>query len=315
MQIHFLGTSSGCPSLSRNVAATGVEFDTRKSWLLVDCGEGTQHQIMKSTLAAYHLSVILITHLHGDHCYGLPGLLASISMAGRKDPVHIIAPSKVIAFIEATLQLTEMETGYPLVLTPWETLAANKPIEFEQCFVTVHPLRHRVPCVGFKIVEKNVPNKLKIAELKQAGVSSGPHYNQLQRGENVMYGGQLLQSVDYTFPSWRPRCALICGDNDAPELLTGVCEDIDILVHEATFTHSDLVKIGKDTGHSDAKRIAHFAAEQHIPHLALIHFSSRYHGEGMLEPLKQEARTFFDGVLTLAHDGQVICISKAFNNG
>ncbi|ATC96686.1 ribonuclease Z [Pseudoalteromonas tunicata] len=313
MQIHFLGTSSGCPSLSRNVAATAVEFEHTKTWLLVDCGEGTQHQIMKSPLAAYHLGVILITHLHGDHCYGLPGLLASISMAGRKEPVHLVAPKKVIEFVEATLELTEMETAFSLIFTAWETLDNQQVLEFSSCLVTIHPLQHRVPCVGFKIIEKGVPNKLRIDELNAAGIGSGPHYNQLQRGQDVIYNHQLLKSADFTYPSWQPRKVLICGDNEKPSLLASVCQDVDLLVHEATFTSADLLRVGEHTGHSDAKRVAQFAEQCKIPKLALIHFSSRYHGPGMLEPLAQEAQQYYHGQLILAEDGLTLSISKHLN--
>lgn len=96
MKIQFLGTSSGSPSQSGNVSGTALSFEKTKEWLLVDCGEATQHQILKSDHAAYHLGIICITHIHGDHCFGLPGLLASMSMSGRRGPVNLIAPKKVI---------------------------------------------------------------------------------------------------------------------------------------------------------------------------------------------------------------------------
>jgi ribonuclease Z len=308
MNIHFLGTSSGCPSLSRNVSATAVSFDNTKSWLLVDCGEGTQHQILKSELTSYHLSVILITHLHGDHCYGLPGLLASISMAGRTAPVNLIAPQAVIDFVQITLTLTQVEPSFELIFTPIETVQAT--LDFNFCQVQVVPLKHRVASVGFKIIESCIPRKLQIEKLQRDGIESGPHYNQLQKGQDVIYKGQKLLSYDYSFTSWRARKVIICGDNEKPNLLKEYVFDIDLLVHEATFTHADLMRVGLHTGHSDAKRIAEFAEQTHIAKLALFHFSSRYHGEGMLEVIEKEASNFYSGALVLAYDGLKLNIDK-----
>lgn len=308
MKIHFLGTSSGCPSLLRNVSATAVSFDSTKSWLLVDCGEGTQHQILKSELASYHLSVILITHLHGDHCYGLPGLLASISMAGRKEPVKLIAPQAVIDFVINTLAFTQMETGFDLKTIAIETLDDTLDLAF--CSVQALTLKHRVPSYGFKITEQQIPRKLRIEKLKQDGIATGAHYNLLQKGFDAKYDGRTLSSSEYVFPSWQPRKVIICGDNEKPSLLTDYVADIDLLVHEATFTHADLHRVGHHTGHSDAKRIAEFAEKSQLPKLALFHFSSRYHGEGMLAPLEAEAQNYYSGQLVLAYDGLTLEIAK-----
>lgn len=311
MKIYFLGTSSGSPSLTRNVSATGVQFEKSKQWLLVDCGEGTQHQILKSELSVYRLGVILITHMHGDHCYGLPGLIASMSLSNRQEAVHLVAPEAVINFVKMTLEMTQVTTSFEIIYHPWESL--NTPLEFQQCAVKVHTLKHRVPCVGFEIIEKAIPNKLNITKLNEDGIISGPHYNQLQQGHNVTYQGRNLLSKEYAYPSWRPRKVLICGDNEKPSLLDGVAQHVDMLVHEATFTHQDLLRVGTQTGHSDAKRVAEFAQSASVAHLVLFHFSSRYHGEGGLDLLQHEATRFYDGKLTLAYDGLVIEVEKVKN--
>ncbi|WP_212751120.1 ribonuclease Z [Pseudoalteromonas rubra] len=308
MQLHFLGTSSGSPSLSRNMSATGVSFDKSKSWLLVDCGEATQHQLLKSDLSPYHLSVICISHLHGDHCYGLPGLLASMAMSGRQDPVHLIAPQAVIQFVMSTLSLTQVALPFNLYTMPIEQ--NDQLVCFEFCKIEIIALKHRVPSYGFKITETGIPRKLRVAQLASDGVTSGPHYNLLQKGLDVDFAGQRLRADTYAFPSWQPRVLIICGDNEKPALLTPHCADIDMLVHEATFTHSDLMRIGTHTGHSDAKRVAQFAQQQKVRALTLTHFSVRYHGEGMLDALEQEARAYFQGTLHLAYDSLVVTIPK-----
>ncbi|WP_440056515.1 ribonuclease Z (plasmid) [Pseudoalteromonas sp. T1lg65] len=311
MKVHFLGTSSGSPSKTRNVSATGVSFCNTKQWVLVDCGEATQHRLLASELSLYHLEVICITHLHGDHCYGLPGLIASIAQSGRTRPVTLIAPNEVIEFVRATLSMTQVELDFDLKMQSLDTLPKTSAFDF--CDIEVSALQHRVPSVAYKITEVKVPKKLKIEKLKSEGVETGAHYNALQKGLDAIYDGRKLLAIDYTYPSWCPRKVVICGDNEKPSLLKPVIADIDLLVHEATFTSFDLNKVGGHTGHSDAKRICEFAKAAGVKHLILTHFSVRYHGKGMLKPLEKEAKQYFDGELTFAKDGLVIAVPEISN--
>ncbi|KID55751.1 metallo-beta-lactamase [Pseudoalteromonas luteoviolacea] len=309
MQLEFLGTSSGSPSAFRNVSGAAVKFEKSKKWVLVDCGEGTQHQILKSKLSLYQLSLICISHIHGDHCYGLPGLLASMAMSGRKEAVHIVAPKKVIEFLHATFSLTDLALPFDLKTSAIEALNCAS-LNFDFCKIEVITLKHRVPSFGFKVSETLIPNKLKTSLLKQHGIATGPHFNQLQKGFDVEYQGKVLASNTYAFPSWQPRSVIVCGDNEKPSLLKGHIDGVDALVHEATYTHKDLKKVGHHTGHSDAKRIAEFANQTHVPLLVLTHFSARYHGPGLLDNLEEEAHTYYQGELVLASDGLVVDIPK-----
>ncbi|MCF6439641.1 ribonuclease Z [Pseudoalteromonas luteoviolacea] len=309
MQLEFLGTSSGSPSTFRNVSATAVKFEKTKEWVLVDCGEGTQHQILKSKLTLYQLSLICISHVHGDHCYGLPGLLASMAMSGRKQPVYLVAPKKVIEFLHATFSLTDLTLPFDLKTCAIEHLNSTS-LNIGFCHLEVIRLKHRVPSFGFKVTETQIPKKLKINLLKKDGIATGPHYNQLQKGVDADYQGKKLESQKYAFDSWLPRKVIVCGDNERPSLLKEFIGDVDALVHEATFTHKDLKKVGHHTGHSDAKRIAEFANKSNLPLLILTHFSVRYHGPGLLDNLQEEAHTHFCGELILANDGLVVDIPK-----
>lgn len=308
MKLTFLGTSSGVPSKQRNVSACAVSFEHTKSWILVDCAEATQHQLLHTSLSAYHLNAILITHLHGDHCYGLPGLLASMAMAKKPTPLYLVAPQKVISFVEATIEFTELTLPFSVHFMALETLSQS--VEFDYAKVDVIALQHRVPSVGFKITERQVPRKLRINKLAEDGIPSGPHFNLLQRGQDVEFANKQLKASDYTYFSWRPRQVIVCGDNEKPSLLAPYVEGIDVLVHEATFTHADLRAIAFNTGHSDAKRIAEFAAQHDIAKLVLTHFSSRYHGEGMLDKVAHETARFFSGEFVLAHDFLELEVSK-----
>ncbi|MFC0119562.1 ribonuclease Z [Pseudoalteromonas xiamenensis] len=311
MNIHFLGTSSGSPSLSRNMSATGISFERSKAWVLVDCAEGTQHQLLKSSLSPYHLSVIAITHLHGDHCYGLPGLIAAIMVSGRTAAVDLIAPEKVIQFVRTTLALTQLDLPFDLRCHAIEDIE-NK-LTFDCCEIEILELKHRVPSYGFRITELQIPRKLRIEQLQNDGVQSGPHYNTLQKGNDVYFNERFLRAKDYTFYSWRPRTVIVCGDNEKPALLADAIKGVDLLIHEATFTNRDLIKIRSNTGHSDALRIAQFAQKHQLPALALFHFSVRYHGQDMLTPLQHEASKNYSGELIFAYDGLVYTVRKHLN--
>ena len=300
MKIQFLGTSSGSPSQSRNVSGTALSFEKTKEWLLVDCGEATQHQILKSDHTAYHLGIICITHIHGDHCYGLPGLVASMSMSGRREPVNLIAPKKVIEFVHSTMSLTDLSLNFNLYCHAIENV--DQKLHMAHCDIDIIELQHRVASYAFKITERCIPKKLHIDKLRAQGVESGPHYNQLQKGRDVNYKGQRLLAEHFTYDSWQARTVIVCGDNERPELLKPYIADVGVLIHEATFTESDLLKVGAHTGHSDAKRVAQFAQQNQVPQLILFHFSVRYHGEGKLKELKQEATHWYSGHLLLAED-------------
>lgn len=290
------------------MSAAAVSFENTKAWVLIDCAEATQHALLHSELTLYHLEAICITHLHGDHCYGLPGLISSMALNSRKAPLKLIAPRAVIQFVQSCFTLTEVRLSFDLITIALEEI--NDKLQLECCDIETIALQHRVPSVGYKLTEKCIPRKLKIDKLQQDGIASGGHYNLLQKGQDVEYQGRLLTSDDYGFQSWQPRVVIICGDNEKPGLLSQMIKGVDLLVHEATFTAADLHKVGFHTGHSDAKRIAQFAQLHQVPMLALTHFSVRYHGEGMLQPLIEEAKLHFSNALIIAEDGLIVDIPK-----
>ncbi len=307
MQVQILGSSSGTPTKNRNVSGYAVFRDDQKPWYLVDCGEATQHQVLKTKLSLYHLEAVFITHKHGDHCYGLPGLLASAGLSGRSQPLRIVAPVEVLEFVHAAMAMSEWSLPFSLTLCSIEQLTE---LSFSWVDVQSCLLQHRVPSHGFKFTETQIPRKLDIELLQAQHIASGPHYNLLQQGEDVTYNGKLLSANDYSYFSWQPRVIIICGDNEAPTCLDPVIAGVHLLVHEATFLAADLRKVGTHTGHSDVRRISAYAQEKAVPALLLSHFSARYApGEGMRR-LVDEARAEYSGQLFLATDGMVIGIGK-----
>lgn len=306
MDIIFLGTSSGVPTKTRNVSAAAIKMDTHKAWCLVDCGEGTQQQLLHTSLSLNNLQLICITHMHGDHCYGLPGLVATTSMGNRTEPLTIIGPAAVKTWLEQTIELTEMRLTYPLRFISVEEMSV--PFEMDDFVVNRVALSHRIASFAYVFSEHNIKPKLDVAKLKAAGVPAGPQWGAIQRGEMVtLETGDILQSSDFLLDARKPRRVIIAGDNDTPELLTQVAQGIDVLVHESTYTEDIAIKVGSTPQHSYAKQVAKFAEQQQVKHLILTHFSARYQDEGRsglasVNDIAIEAKGFYSGQLFLAQD-------------
>lgn len=215
MNLLFLGTSSGVPTRQRNVSGLAL-LGPGKQWCLVDCGEATQHQILRTRLSLRKLSTILITHVHGDHCYGLPGLLSSASLAGRENPLTIVAPIAIQTLIEQVRELTKMHMTFDINFIPVEDV---KTVQEAMTYwdVKACPLSHRVPSYGYTFLETQTVNKLNVEALKQAGISPGPEWGKLQRGEAVtLSDGTLLLADSFLLPPSKGKKIIVCGDNDSP---------------------------------------------------------------------------------------------------
>lgn len=301
LKLTFLGTSSGVPTVRRNVTALAVHTSLNRDWWLVDCGEATQHQLQRIALTVHDLVGICITHIHGDHCYGLPGLLASASMTGRKKPLILVAPAGVKAWLDATLQHTELFLTYELIhvdLAPQTEVHRQEGLLIER-----FPLSHRVPSYAFRFSFDHTRWKVDHDALRARGVPPGPDWGLLQQGRDVQLAdGSTLAAADFRALHSERAVAVIGGDNDTPALLAAACAGADVLVHEATYTEATLHKVGPGPQHSSAQRVAQFAEQAGLPTLVLTHFSPRYDTrEGMAE-LAAEARQHFSGKLLLAKD-------------
>ena len=172
MELIFLGTSSGTPSKTRNVSACAIRMSNKKQWHLVDCGEGTQHQILHTNLALKHLRALFITHVHGDHCYGLPGLLANASLSGRTEPLIIVAPKPIHNMLSTIQVATQLKLTFDIEFIDVNEL--HRPIETKEFFVEVIELSHRVPSFAFAFIEKNIKPSLNVDKLIKQAIPSGP---------------------------------------------------------------------------------------------------------------------------------------------
>ncbi|WP_085692374.1 MULTISPECIES: ribonuclease Z [unclassified Pseudomonas] len=305
MDLLFLGTSAGVPTKARNVSATAVIEASGSHWYLIDCGEGTQHRLLHTPLSIRDLRAIFITHVHGDHCFGLPGLLASAGMSGRTQPLDLVLPAALHDWVRQGLVASDTFLPFELRLLAVEELVEWRSDALQ---VTSVQLSHRVPSVGFVFTELNPEPRLDIPRLEADGIPRGPLWGEMAKGLTVQHGGQLLHGNDYLRPSRPPRRVIVCGDNDNPELLADVAKGADVLVHEATFTQAVVERTGVTFGHSTAAAVARFAEAAGVRNLVLTHFSARYQNDPRRSPsidnVRDEALAHYSGQLTLAQDLQ-----------
>jgi ribonuclease Z len=282
----------------------------------VDCGEGTQHQLLRSRYSVMQLKAIFITHIHGDHTFGLPGLLTSASMLGREEPLDIIAPPQVRTFIQAAIENSDSSLSFELNFINSE--ASSFHWEDRYFSVSTVPLSHRVPCHAFVFTERNIERQLQQEKLQDDGIEPGPEWGELQKGKDVLLpDGRLLKADDYTQIARDPRRIIVAGDNDTPERLTGACHNVHVLIHEATYTQDISERVGPWPQHSSAEQVARFARKVQLPNLVLTHFSSRYQsgpgGSPHINQLAAEALQYYKGQLFLAKDFDTYRLEKDFS--
>ena len=314
MQFQFLGTSSGVPTRQRNVSGFAIRHAHQKSWVLVDCGEGTQHQLQQTEFTLRKLKAICITHVHGDHTFGLPGLISSCGMSGRKEPLTIIAPKDVEHYVRSALQLTDCFIPFDLNFVDVELF--NEPREIAGFILDRFPLSHRVPSFAFRFSCTIMKQRLNTEKLTQDNVPKGPLWGELRAGKVVkLDDGRVLDGAKYVETTCEQQRVVVGGDNDTPELLAEACQECDVLVHEATFTKAISDKVGPGPQHTDAAQIGAFAQRVNLPHLVLTHFSARFQSSNMHE-IQDETASFYQGQLFLANDfdkfqlqlGKLICV-------
>jgi len=346
LKLTFLGTSAGVPTKQRNVTALAIEClnpflprsqqnhsnqshsnQNKKSrpWLLIDCGEGTQQQLLHTKLSLHQLAAICITHVHGDHCYGLPGLLASAAMSGRRDPLTLIAPKAIATLLDAIKLTTELYLPFAIDFMAIEDLLAQEDAlkgvvtlnldKQHQLLVDIHPLSHRVPSHGFGITQHISRRLLNTDKLIADGVPAGALWGQLQQGKDVITeDGRHLYSAEYVNNDVQRTRVVVAGDNDTPDCLKAAVVDTDLLVHEATYTHEVLTKIQTknpefDPMHSSAQVVSQFAQNMNIKNLILTHFSARYQSfenpnssTANMGHIRADATSVYQGNLWLAAD-------------
>ncbi|WP_410510975.1 ribonuclease Z [Paenibacillus sp. BR2-3] len=291
MELYFLGTNAGIPTLQRNVTSIALRLlEERRSFWMFDCGEGTQQQILRSPLRLGKLEKLFITHLHGDHLFGLPGLLSSRGYQGGTSPLTVYGPPGLKLYVETSLNLSQSRIPYKL-----EILEHTGGLLFEDDSFKVEAglLEHRIDSYGYRVTEKDSPGSLNTELLRAKGLKPGPLYGKLKKGFDITTEeGVTIHAADVVSQPKRGRVITILGDTRPCAGALPLSIDADLLLHEATFAH-DLADMAYQYYHSTALQAAVFAKEAGARQLLLTHFSSRYSSQEELIPLLEEARTVF----------------------
>ena len=270
LRIVFLGTAAGTPSRDRNVAAVAVVLDG--TVLLFDCGEGTQHQLLRAPVRSGAIEAIFLTHLHGDHVYGVPGLLASMSMNARTRPLDVIGPPGTREYLEATLRTTNHNPIF-------EVRVSEPPFRRPGMTVVAAPVEHSVPCFGYCVIEDDRPGPFEPERARALGIPPGPEWGALQRAGDPRVTGPA-----------RPgrRVAYVTDTRPCPAAIE-LARGADVLIHEATYG-DDMRVEAHDRFHATAADAAGVAASAGVSQLILTHFSTRYRD---VDALLGEARAIF----------------------
>ena len=290
MELVFLGTGAGMPSKSRNVSSVALQLlEERGTTWLFDCGEGTQHQILHTTVRPGKIEKIFITHCHGDHLFGLPGLLSSRTFLGGDEPVTIYGPKGVKEFVETTFQVSHTYVKYPISFIVVEE---GIIFEDEKFKVECIELEHGIQSFGYRIIEKDLPGELLVEELKKIGIEPGPIYKYLKEGRKItLEDGRIIDGKNFLGQSKAGRKIAIAGDTRMTNKSNLLAEGMDVLVHEATFS-KDEARHAYDYFHSTSTQVANVAQSEQIKLLILTHISARYQGEDT-EMLLQQAKEIF----------------------
>ena len=283
LDLVFLGTSASAPTAARGTAATLVRRGGDR--LLVDCGEGTQRQLLRSDVGLVDLEHVFLTHLHADHVLGLPGMLKTFGLRGRGIPITVYGPRGTRALLGA-LGVVVGRVAYPLEVVE---LGPGEAVGLHDYRIETFAVAHRTTAVGYALREDERPGRFDVSAADALGVPSGPARGALQRGEAVtLPDGRVVRPADVLGAPRRGRTVVITGDTSPAASVVEAATGADVLVHEATFLADERAR-AHETGHSTAGEAALAARKADVGLLALTHLSARYPPSEVLD----EARALF----------------------
>lgn len=284
----ILGFNSAIPTVNSSPTAQFLEMEERA--FLIDCGEGTQVQLRKAKARFSKINHIFISHLHGDHCFGLPGLIASFRLLGRETPLHIYAPKGIKEMLETIFRITETHKGFELIYHELESKKSVRIFEDNRLEVFTIPLNHRIYCNGYLFREKPKERHLNMQEISKYPEIETCDYHNLKLGKDfVLSDGYVLKNEVLTTEPSKSVSYAFCSDTRYLESILPIIENVDVLYHEATFLH-ELKEMADYTGHTTALEAARIARKANVGKLILGHFSNRYHD---LNVFTDEAREVF----------------------
>lgn len=270
----ILGYNSAIPTVKSAPTAQFLEMEER--CFLIDCGEGTQVQLRKAKAKFSKINHIFISHLHGDHVFGLPGLISSFRLLGRETPLHVYGPKGIKEMMETIFRITETHQGFEVVFHELSSKKSEKVFEDNRVEVFTIPLDHRIYCNGYLFKEKPKERHLNMQEISKYPEIEICDYHNLKRGKDIQLSdGYILKNENLTKPAEPSVSYAFCSDTRYFESIIPIIKNVDVLYHEATFLH-DLKKMADYTGHSTALEAAKIARKANVKKLILGHFSNRY---------------------------------------
>ncbi|MDQ7949778.1 MAG: ribonuclease Z [Pedobacter sp.] len=295
-EVTILGSSSATPVHNRN--PTAQLLNCNEKFYLIDCAEGTQQQLIKFGLKAAKIDYIFISHLHGDHYFGLIGLLSTMHLNGRIKPLHLFGPAAIQEILELQFKHSDTTLKYELIYHVTNPAEAEVILVNQDVTVETIILNHRIPCTGFKFTEKKRLRKLIVSKLEEQNVAI-ELYPLLKRGLDLtLPNGTVLKNEAYTTDSATPKTYAYCSDTLFDESYFASISNCDTLYHEATFLH-DMLDRANETHHTTALQAAQVAQAVGAKNLLIGHFSSRYK---TLNELLEEAQSVFENT-SLAVEG------------
>ena len=299
-ELHILGCGSALPT-TRHFATSQV-VNLRDKLFMIDCGEGAQMQLRKSRLKFSRLNHIFISHLHGDHCFGLMGLISTFGLLGRTAELHIHSPKGLEELLTPMLNFFCHTLAYKVIFHEFDTRQTSVVYEDRSMTVTTIPLQHRIPCCGFLFAEKARPNHI-IRDMVDFYKVPVYELNRIKNGSDyVTPEGEVIANTRLTRPSDPPRKYAYCSDMIFRPEIVEQLSGVDLLFHEATFAESELAR-AKETYHTTAAQAARIALEAGVRQLVIGHFSARYEDESIL--LKEASAVFPNTILAKEN----LCIS------
>ncbi len=298
MKLSILGCYSATPRIIAHT--TSQILETRGHLFLIDCGEGTQVEIRRNKIKFNLIKHIFISHLHGDHYFGLVGLISTFRLLTRETDLHIYGPKGLKDVITLQMKLADSWTNFKLIFHELNSKSSELIFEDEKVSVYTIPLDHRIYTNGFLFKEKAFERKLNLNKVEDLNIDKA-YYRKLKQGDDVVNDqGLLISNETVTFQGHQPKSYAFCSDTAYKEDIIPIINGVDVLYHESTFLESH-AHLCEKTKHSTAKQAATIALKANVKQLILGHYSTRYGG---LEGFKTEASSIFKEVL-LANDGKI----------
>jgi ribonuclease Z len=295
-QVTILGSNSAKPAHGRFMSSQLVNFNEKL--FLIDCAEGTQFRFQDFKIKFLKISHVLISHLHGDHIFGLPGVLLTMSLNNRSEDLHICGPFGIQDFIETVLRLSQSHLSFNIIYKETNPSIVNNIYVDNNFTIISFPLKHRIPTQGYFFREKYSEKKLNKIKIDQYEIPY-QFFDRIKKGEDWTNSqGEKISNAELTFENPNPRSYAYCSDTEYDEGILNYIQGVDLLYHEATFMH-ELSNQALKTGHSTAIQAANIAKLAKVKKLLIGHFSSRYSN---LKPLLEEAKSVFINT-ELAVDG------------